>query len=374
MSSGRSVGRTALIAAVLAIVGLVGTAVYATTTQRDFSLTASPTARSVVQGASAGYALTVTGAGGFKGTVSLSAGPVPKGATLGLSPTSVAISSTATSGSSTLTVATSGKTPAGSYTITMKGTSGGIAHRIDLTLTVSSPTAFTLSAAPSPVTVPAGSTAVYTVTISRAGSFIGAVALAGYGSRPTGTTTTFSPNPATGISSTMQVTTSARKTAVGTYTLQVSGSATVNGSAQQQYTQVQLVVTSASGSGVPFTISGNLPGTLAPGRPPLPLNLTLHNPNTTSLSVTNLTVTLSRITQSSSAPAGSTCGAIDYALMQYSGAYPLTVAAGQTATLSALGASDNWLPHLGMIDRPVSQDGCKGAVLTLTYSGSGQGN
>lgn len=361
-----------VLLAVLATVGLVGTAVYAAVAKPDFSLQSSPSSQSVQQGGTASYALTVTGSAGFTGSVALAAAVTPTGPTASLTPTSVSLSSTTTSGSSKLTVLTAKTTPAGKYSITVTGTSGGTKHNLTLTLNVSlaSSAAFTLATTPTSVTVAAGSSAVYTLALTRSSGFTGAITLAGYGNYPTGTSVTFTPNPATGTSASMQVNTNASTTPTGTYTLYVVGSASVNGSTQYQYANTQLIVSAFSGQ--PFTIAGNLSGTLAPGAPPKPLNLSLANPNSRSLSITGLTVTIKAVTKAANVTA--TCTTSDYAVIQYSGPYPLTLAAGQTATLIQLGVPTASQPKLQMLDTKVSQDGCKGATLTLAYAGSGQGN
>jgi len=64
----------------------------------------------------------------------------------------------------------------------------------------------------------------------------------------------------------------------------------------------------------------------------------------------------------------------DYAVTQYSGPYPLAVPAHGNATLSSLGVASGKFPQVQMIDTATNQDGCKGATLTLAYSGSGQGS
>ena len=81
---------------------------------------------------------------------------------------------------------------------------------------------FTLSISPASVTVARnGGTATYTVTISRTGGFSAPVTLSVAG-LPTGTTGSFSPNPATGSSSTLTLTVS-KNTLRNTYTFTVTG-------------------------------------------------------------------------------------------------------------------------------------------------------
>ena len=93
-----------------------------TITVPDFTLDASPTLNSVMQGANAPYAVTVTGGTGFVGNVSLSVSGLPTGATALFSPTTIT-----NSGSSTMTVST-GTVPTGSYALTITATTGPLTH------------------------------------------------------------------------------------------------------------------------------------------------------------------------------------------------------------------------------------------------------
>ncbi|HZR29036.1 MAG TPA: hypothetical protein VFA71_09660 [Terriglobales bacterium] len=95
---------------------------------KDFSLSASPSTQTVIAGASANYAVTVSALNGFTGAVSLSAASSPAGVTLNLNPASVT-----GSGSSTLSASTA--TP-GTYTITITGSSGSLSHSAMVNLTV----------------------------------------------------------------------------------------------------------------------------------------------------------------------------------------------------------------------------------------------
>jgi len=95
---------------------------------------------------------------------------------------------------------------------------------------------FTLAISPSSVTVPrAGGTATYTVAINRTGGFSAAVTLSVSG-LPSGTTGSFSPNPASGASSTLTLTVGSG-TKRGTYTFTVTG----NGGTLTRTATAQLV-------------------------------------------------------------------------------------------------------------------------------------
>lgn len=99
----------------------------------DFSLSATPSTRSVAAGGSTTYTVTVTPSGGFNGTVGFSASGLPAAAAASFSPPTVS-----GSGSTTMTVTTGSTTPAGSYTLTITGSSGSLSHQSTVTLTVTS--------------------------------------------------------------------------------------------------------------------------------------------------------------------------------------------------------------------------------------------
>jgi uncharacterized membrane protein len=80
---------------------------------------------------------------------------------------------------------------------------------------------FSLSVSPASVSVKQGTSGSYTVTITRTGGFAGAVQLSVSG-LPSGATAVFSPNPATGTTSTMTVTVGAT-TPTGSFALTITG-------------------------------------------------------------------------------------------------------------------------------------------------------
>jgi hypothetical protein len=84
---------------------------------------------------------------------------------------------------------------------------------------------FSLSTTPSSVTVTAGSTANYTENVTRTGGFTGSVSLSISG-LPAGAAGTFTPNPNTGATSALAITTSST-TPAGSYVFTVTGTSTV---------------------------------------------------------------------------------------------------------------------------------------------------
>ncbi|MCZ2078833.1 MAG: peptidoglycan DD-metalloendopeptidase family protein [Bryobacterales bacterium] len=221
------------------------------TAPADFSLSASPSAQSVVAGSSAAYTATVSALSGFTGNVSLSVSGLPSGATASFSPSTVA-----GSGSSTLTINTSGGTAPGSYPLTITGASGALSHTAGVTLNVTAPADFSLSASPSAQSVVAGSSAAYTATVSALSGFTGNVSLSVSG-LPSGATASFSPSTVAGSgSSTLTINTSGG-TAPGSYPLTITGAS----GALSHTAGVTLNVTAPGGGG------GALAGSVAAPSP-----------------------------------------------------------------------------------------------------------
>jgi endonuclease YncB( thermonuclease family) len=118
-----------------------------------------------------------------------------------------------------------------------------------------------------------------------------------------------------------------------------------------------------------FVIAGDTLETMTPGAM-VPIDLALTNPHEFPISVTDLTVEI-RLVQAPNADKRHLCTVADFTVHQASGTEPITVAASSTSTLSALGLRRQLWPHIGMLNRPVNQDGCMGAALGLGYAGSG---
>jgi hypothetical protein len=102
----------------------------------DFSISASPTSVTVVQGASGTSAISTSISGSFNSAISLSASGAPAGTTISFSPTSIAAPG---NGSSTMTMNVGASTAAGTYTITVTGTGGSATHSATVSLTVNPP-------------------------------------------------------------------------------------------------------------------------------------------------------------------------------------------------------------------------------------------
>ena len=185
------------------------------TVQPDFSISASPSSRTVVQGGGTTYTATITGGTGFSGTVSLSVSGLPAGASASFSPASIT-----NSGSSTLSVSTSSTTPPGSYPLTITGTSGSLVHTASVTLVVSAD--FSISVTPASASVGRGSSTQYTVTITPGAGFSGTVALSVTG-LPRRTSSSFNPPSITNSGSSTLTISANRRAPLGISTLTITG-------------------------------------------------------------------------------------------------------------------------------------------------------
>ncbi|MFW0771799.1 hypothetical protein ACLRGI_01350 [Paenarthrobacter nitroguajacolicus] len=227
----------------------------------------------------------------------------------------------------------------------------------------------TVTLSPSSRTVDQGQSASYSVSASSIGGFTGQVTFAVVG-LPTGAAAQWQPSSVllssgSTAQATLTVTTSpATPAGRSDFTLKATSGTT------QASVQAQLHVLEVKRN---FAVSGSVDGMLAPGVSRA-LDLQISNPGNKSIAVTNLSVAISQVVRTPTAVAANLpCTTADYKLIQYSGQYPLTVVPG-TRSLSALGDSEALWPRIQMLDTAQLQDGCKGATLKLTYSGTGQAN
>ena len=114
----------------LTLTGTSGSLSHSTTVtlvvNADFSLSASPTSRTIRHGRSTTYTITINALNGFTGSVNFAIAGLPSGSSGGFSPNPAATSSV-------LTVNTSGGTT-GTFTLTISGTGGGKTHTATVTL------------------------------------------------------------------------------------------------------------------------------------------------------------------------------------------------------------------------------------------------
>jgi hypothetical protein len=96
---------------------------------QDFTLSASPSSQTVVQGNGTSFGISITPVNGFTGSVSLSTSGLPTGATGTFTPSPA-------TGTSSLAITTMTNTPSGTYPLTMIGLSGSLTHTASVTLVV----------------------------------------------------------------------------------------------------------------------------------------------------------------------------------------------------------------------------------------------
>jgi hypothetical protein len=357
-----------VLLAVLVVLAVAGGVGLASQPRPDFGLGVAPASQSVQQGRSADYAVTLSGSGGFKGSVAYRVSGLPRGVTATFSPATASLTTGNSSVTTALSVVTSDRSPVGSWTFTVTGASGSTERAVSAGLRMDHALngSFGITATPSSVTIAPGSTAVFTVSVTRDPGLTGAVDLSPYGLWPAGISPSLSPPSVANSSSTLLVRTSASRTPTGTYTLFLVGSSSIGGKKAYQYARVQVVV---ADSRKPFGISGGNVAGLAPGVGNQPLDLALSNPANRAISVTNLSVVVTGTS------AGNACGPENFAVSQYSGPYPLPLRArAPDVTLSSLRIPAAQQPQLMMLDLPINQDACKSVTVDLSYSGSARGN
>jgi hypothetical protein len=103
------------------------------TAASTFSIAASPSSLSVVQGYQGTSTITTIVSGGFSSAISLSASGVPTGTTVGFNPQTIPAPG---SGQSTMTITVGPSTPTGTYPITVTGNGGGTQQMVVVNLTV----------------------------------------------------------------------------------------------------------------------------------------------------------------------------------------------------------------------------------------------
>lgn len=250
---------------------------------------------------------------------------------------------------------------------------GEAGHRQHLSLQVAGGAAFQLVADPVSQRITAGSVARYQISLIR-GHYRGkvklalarpraglAAGLARAGTRANGSALRSGVTLRVSDKRALLTVMTGLSLAPRVYVLKVSAA----GGPFRKYLTLGLVVVPPQAA--PFTISGKFaplwPGVSAP------VDLALTNPSSQPITVSSLKVALVRIS-APHATGALPCSAADFGVRQFSGSYPLTVPARATVHLSALGVSAALQPQVTMLDRPVDQDGCEGATLTLSYSGT----
>lgn len=183
----------------------------------NFSLGVSPTSVTIPAGSSGAATVNITRTGGFAPSVALALTNPPGGITGTFNPTS------APAALSTLTVSVAGTVAPGTYALTITGTAAGVPNQTTtLTVVVTAAANFSLSVAPSPLTVQADGVAQATVSISRQ-SFGGTIDFS-LDNPPGGITGTFNPASTTGLSTVVTIIV-AGSVAPGNYNVTIRGTA-----------------------------------------------------------------------------------------------------------------------------------------------------
>jgi hypothetical protein len=179
----------------------------------NYTLSASPSSLSFMQGTKGTGTITVSPQSGFNGSVSLSATGLPSGVSVSFNPAS-------TTSTSSLTLTASSTAATGTVTVTITGTSGNLSNATTISITVIAAPNYTLSASPNSLTVMQGGSGTSTITVTPQNGFTGNVGMSAAG-LPSGVSASFNP---TSTTSTSSLTLTASSTAVtGTVTVTVTG-------------------------------------------------------------------------------------------------------------------------------------------------------
>lgn len=161
-----------------------------------------------------------------------------------------------------------------------------------------------------------------------------------------------------------------KSTPDGTYRVRIEARARLHPRAPYRIQRARTVLTLvvATPHRRRFAIHGTLPGLLSPGTS-APIDLRLTNPHRTKIRVRELAVRVTGV-HAPEANVSRPCTTGDFTVAPLSSAQgPITLPASSTRTLSALGVTTSRWPRVGMANRPVNQDGCKHARLTLGFTG-----
>ncbi len=245
---------------------------------------------------------------------------------------------------------------------------------------------FLLTSSPSSRKVAAGGKATYSLSIFQR-KYRGPVRMRIISRLPRGVSASLNPNPTRKTRSRLRLTTAAA-TRPATYRFRVRAyrskpspprSALHSPRAMRRWRHatsgrrritatVKLTVTGPATTTRRFTIGGAGARALAPGAA-APIDAWVKNADASALKVTSLSVSIARV-DAPRADAERGCEPADFAIEQFSGPAFL-VPPRSTRRLSELGIPSGLWPRLSMLNRPVSQDGCKGASVQLAFSGTG---
>ncbi|MGD0829529.1 MAG: hypothetical protein ABR907_01205 [Terracidiphilus sp.] len=188
----------------------------------SFTLSASPTAVTILQGLISGTSsstITVSDLGGFTGKVTLAASGLPSGVT-------ASFGTDPTNGTSTLTLVASSTATLGEATVTITGSMPSVcglpcqipSASTTIALTVNPAPSFALQASPPTLTVTQGASGTSNIIVTGANGFNEAVTLTASG-LPSGVTASFATNPTTNSSVLTLAASSTAATGLATVTI-----------------------------------------------------------------------------------------------------------------------------------------------------------
>jgi hypothetical protein len=117
-----------------------------------------------------------------------------------------------------------------------------------------------------------------------------------------------------------------------------------------------------------YAISGTLSQQLRPGDV-YPLDLTLTNLGSAAMTVVDLHVAISHVSAPNATPSRP-CTVNDFAATQVANGFSVALGSFESTSLSARGIPSSQWPQISMLNTAANQDGCKGATLTLSFSGA----
>ena len=197
--------------------------------EKDFSIATVPSTLTVTAGGSTSFAVSIAGQNGFSDSVAVTLSGLPAGVTA--SPASPFI--VPSGGSQAVTLSIPATVAAGNFTLTASGTFAGLTHSASLTLTVDPVADFNIVLSPAALTVNAGASNSFTVSITAQGGFTGSVAVTLAGLPAGATTSPASPFSVAAGSSQPVVVSVPATVFAGDFPLTVSGtSAALTQSAQ----------------------------------------------------------------------------------------------------------------------------------------------
>jgi cellulose 1,4-beta-cellobiosidase len=244
------------------------------TSSPSFTIAPATTALTVTRGSSIADTITVAGAGGFAGSVTLAVSGLPAGVT-------ASFGTNPTTGSSVLTLAAGSTAAVATSTLTITGTSGALtaSSAVSLTINTAQTPSFALVASAPTLSVTQGSAATETVTVMDAGGFSGSVTLAASGI-PSGVGAVFSTNPTTG-SSVLTLTASSTATA-GTSNVIVTGTSGTLTATTSIALTVKPPVAAGFACHIDYTVTSQWPGGFG-------ASININNTGTTAISSWTLT-------------------------------------------------------------------------------------